>query len=106
MPVPSTGTTSSKAITSLALGVVAAVFAVCCWPVGVIAAIVGAVFGFLGLKETGADPTKGGRGMAIAGLVLAGVAILISLVFVLLGIAILSDPTNFSDFGDAAARLG
>ncbi|MEO8071881.1 MAG: DUF4190 domain-containing protein [Acidobacteriota bacterium] len=72
---------------SLILGILSFVL-FCCYggfPLGVAAAITG----YLGMNNANNDPTKyGGRGMAIAGLILGAVSILSSIVFILFAILV------------------
>lgn len=65
--------TSGKAIASLVLGLGGLVGVLC--HVTAPAALVGLVLGGLGIRETGTDGTRKGRGMAIAGLILCCVSI-------------------------------
>lgn len=64
--------TSGFAIASLVLGILGM-------------SVLALIFGYLGLRDTKRDPTLGGRGLAIAGVVLGwiGVAATIIIVFVL-----------------------
>jgi hypothetical protein len=61
-PVAPAGRTSGKAVAAMVLGICGILV------VPVVCGILGVVFGWLALKDTGRDPTLGGRGMAIAGL--------------------------------------
>ena len=72
------------AVVSLVLGIVGNVF--CCYgfPFGVAALITG----FIGFNNSNKDPLRyGGRGLAIAGMILGAVSIFVMLLFVLIGIA-------------------
>lgn len=70
---------------SLALGVLG-VLLVCCFggfPLGLAAVITG----FIGMKNINNDPSRyGGRGLAIAGLVLGIISLLSSIVFILISV--------------------
>ncbi len=70
---------------SLVLGILSFVL-ICCWggfPLGIVAVITG----YLGMNNANSDPVKyGGRGMAIAGLILGIVSILSSIVYVIFAI--------------------
>jgi hypothetical protein len=72
-------------IVSVVLGVLGLVF-ICCYggfPFGIAAIITG----YLGLNNTNKNPMRyGGRGMAIAGLILGAVSLLTGLLFILLAI--------------------
>jgi hypothetical protein len=71
---------------SLALGILGFLL-VCCYggvPLGMAAIITG----FLGMKNAGNEPHKyGGRGLAIAGLVLGAISLISSAIFILISIA-------------------
>lgn len=70
---------------ALLLGVLSC-FVVCCYG-GIWLGIPAAIIGFLGMKNADTDPTRyGGRGMAIAGMVLGTVTFLASLIFLFFGI--------------------
>lgn len=71
-------------VVSLVLGIMGSVF--CCYgfPFGIAALITG----FIGYNNAGKQPAiYGGRGLAIAGMILGAVSIVILLIFVLIGIA-------------------
>ena len=61
---------NNMALTSLILGCVSLV---CCQPL----AIVGLILGLIALSQTKTDPTKGGRGMAIAGVAVSFAALVL-----------------------------
>jgi hypothetical protein len=44
-----------------------------CWPLGLI-------FSILGMSQTSKDPSQGGRGLAIAGLVISIVSIVLTII--------------------------
>lgn len=68
---PQQKSTNGLAIASFVLGLLS-IFA--CW-LGVLTGVIGLVLGFIGLRQTNADPERvGGRGLAIAGIVLSGIA--------------------------------
>lgn len=67
--------TSGKAIASLVLGLAGLVGVFC--HVTAPAALVGLVLGGLGIRETGAEGTRKGRGFALAGLILCCVSLLV-----------------------------
>lgn len=72
-------------IVSLVLGILGLVF-ICCYggfPFGIAALITG----YLGFTNANNNPTQyGGRGMALAGLILGGVSLLTALFFIMLAI--------------------
>lgn len=71
---------------SLVLGILSFVF-ICCYG-GFWLGIPAAVVGFLGMQNADKDPQKyGGRGMAIAGMIIGGISLLVGILFLLLGIA-------------------
>lgn len=45
-----------------------------CWPLGL-------VFSIIGMNQTSKDPSQGGRGLAIAGLVISIVSVVLTFVF-------------------------
>ena len=45
-----------------------------CWPLGL-------VFSIIGMNQTGKDPSQGGRGLAIAGLIISIVCAVITLIW-------------------------
>lgn len=63
--------TSGKAIASLVLGIVGLMLPF----FGIIAGLLGLIFGAVAMKETASDPRLQGRGMAIAGLVMGVVGV-------------------------------
>jgi hypothetical protein len=68
-------------IASMVLGIVGLFFSFCCYTmvISLPCAVMAIIFGIMGLKGEG-------RGMAIAGLITGGIAILLSIGFVILGI--------------------
>lgn len=46
----------------------------CCWPLGLI-------FSIIGMNQTGKDPSQGGRGLALAGLIISIVFAVITLIW-------------------------
>ena len=70
---------------SLALGIFSIVM-ICCYG-GIWLGLPAAIVGFLGMRNADADPSRyGGRGMAIAGIVLGVISFLSSVMFVLVAI--------------------
>jgi len=84
--------TAPEATAALVLGIVAMLGMVCLAPVGGIVAVVGLVLGYRALEAIKAAPERlGGRGVAIGGLVLSGIAFVLSLVgFALLVLMVIS----------------
>ena len=70
---------SGKAIAGFVLSLVGLVFA------GIVCGTLGLIFSALGMKET-ADKTRGGRGLAIAGLVISIIDIVIMFIYYMLPI--------------------
>ena len=68
--------TDGFAITSMVLGIIAVI--TCFY--GIILAILAVIFGHLSLGKIKRNPTLGGKGMAIAGLVCGYIAIVISII--------------------------
>lgn len=72
-------------IVSLVLGVLSAVF-VCCYG-GIWLGLPAIVLGFMGLRNADSDPSRyGGRGLAIAGLVIGIITLIASVGFLILGV--------------------
>ena len=88
--------TSGKAITSLVTGILS-LPGVCCWPLGVVLAILGIVFGFLGRKDIeNSQGQQKGTGLALAGMICGAVAIvLIVLVLILAATGAIDTDYNF-----------
>lgn len=88
-PAAGGGQNQTLPIVSLVLGIVS----VCC-PLGVIAGLGAIITGFLGMKNANNNPGQfGGKGLAIAGLILGGIFFLLSLlwwILQLLGMGIAS----------------
>lgn len=61
--------TNGMAITGFVLSLLG-----CTWPLGL-------VFSIIGMSQTGKDPSQGGRGLAIAGLVISIVWAVMTIVF-------------------------
>ena len=82
------------AIASLVCGILTMVLGFCCGFVGLIPGIAALVTGYLGLRK--ADEMGGsGKGMAIAGMVLGGIGLVISLIFaIFVGAAMMSSSTT------------
>lgn len=73
--------TAPEATAALVLGIVAMLGMACLPPVGGIVAVVGLVLGYRALEAIKAAPERlGGRSVAIGGLVLSGIAFVLSLV--------------------------
>ncbi len=83
------------AIASLVCGILTMVLGFCCGFVGLIPGIAALVTGYLGLRK--ADEMGGsGKGMAIAGMVLGGIGLVISLIFaIFIGAAMMSSSTTY-----------
>lgn len=71
---------------SLVLGILSLVF-VCCYG-GLWLGLPAAIVGFLGMRNSERDPTRyGGRGLAIAGMILGMITFVISMLVLFLGLA-------------------
>lgn len=71
---------------SLVLGIFSLIL-VCCYG-GLWLGIPAAIVGFLGMRNADRDPTRyGGRGLAIAGLILGMITLVISMLLLILGVA-------------------
>jgi hypothetical protein len=99
--VPGAGLPSvnGQAVASMVLGIVALIFC-WCWPVGGVCAIVGLPLGLVArsrITKGEADPQP--KGMATAGVIMCGIAIVLVIVIVI--IALNADTTSFeSDFNN------
>lgn len=78
---------SGLAITSLILGSISIVFACCCGWLSLPLSIAGAITGFLALNQANSGQA-GGKGLAIAGLICSGFALVLAIVMVILSIFI------------------
>lgn len=56
--------------------------------IGFLMSVLGIIFGAVGISQTGKDPNLGGRGMAIAGLVL-GIAMIALWIILILAVGVL-----------------
>lgn len=82
------GGATGMAIASLVLGIVALLLSCCAniWWLTATVAILGIVFGVLSLSKKSGS----GRGMAIAGIVCSGIALIIEIVILIIGVALVS----------------
>jgi hypothetical protein len=88
-----TAGTNGMAIASLVLGIVGLVLC-CCYGIGAVPGLVGAILGHIGLKQI-KERGQEGRGMAIAGIATGWTAVAVAAIFVGLVIfGVLTDP-NF-----------
>ena len=73
---------------SLVLGIVSFIFALCCYG-GLLFGLPAAIVGFMGLRNVDRDPARyGGKGLAIAGMVLGVITFIISLLLLIFGVAV------------------
>lgn len=80
------GGSNGMAIASMVLGIVALVFGCCLWYISIPCSIVGLILGGVSLAQK-----RGGKGMAIAGIVLSAIGIIVAVIVVVaLGGAIMS----------------
>lgn len=80
MPAPG-GDVRGLAIASLVLGIAGLVFSLVCWPIGIVCALIGLPLGGVALTRISkgeADPSS--RGMALAGVILSGIAVALAMV--------------------------
>lgn len=78
------GDAKGLAVASMVLGIVATVFAVFCFPIGIVCALVGLPLGAVArskMKQPGIS--ENGKGMATAGIVLGIVALAIAALFII-----------------------
>ncbi|NUT38058.1 MAG: DUF4190 domain-containing protein [Hamadaea sp.] len=89
------GKTNGMSIASLATGITGLLLCIC-YGIGLIPGALGLVFGFIGLKQI-KERGENGRGMAIAGAITGGIAILLSIGFwILVAIGISMDPDSLN----------
>jgi hypothetical protein len=104
---PAKPQSSGKAIASLVLGIVG-ILGLCFWGLGIVAAILAVIFGFLARSEIKrSQGAVGGEGMAMAGLVTGFVGIglfVVGLIFVLLAFTVGS--TTESSFESTQTTVG
>ena len=104
---PAKPPSSGKAIASMVLGIVG-ILGLCLWGLGIVAAILAVIFGFLARSEIKrSQGAVGGGGMAMAGLVTGFVGIglfVVGLIFVLLAFTVGS--TTESSFESSQTTVG
>lgn len=85
---------NGMAIASLIIGIFALILS---WTVvlGIILGALALIFGFLGKKKAHTDPSVGGRGMAIAGIVLAFIGIAIAALIIILVVVLATTAFSF-----------
>ena len=76
---PRPNRTDPLAIAALIVGIISVIPLCLCCPIGGLAGIVAVTLGFFALQRTRADPSLGGHGVAVAGIILGCVAIAIAL---------------------------
>lgn len=92
------GKTDPFAITSMVTGIVSVPF-ICCWPIGIVIAIVATVFGGLSMSKIGkSNGNLGGKGMAIAGLVL-GILVILAIIGIVV-VAAASGNLEFNTYNN------
>lgn len=91
-----TGDVRGLAVSSLVLGIVGIFFAVFCWPIGLVCALIGLSLGGVALsriRKGQADPSV--RGLALAGVIVSGFTVALSLIaLVLVGAVLVSEPSR------------
>jgi hypothetical protein len=80
------------AVASMVLGIVAAVFTILCWPIGIVCALVGLPMGAVAFARINSgSAANDGKGQAIAGLVLSLVALSLTvIVWLALGLTMMA----------------
>jgi hypothetical protein len=78
------------AIISLVLGIVGLPLVFCCF-IGLLGSIPAVVLGFLGLNK--AKEGQGGRGLALAGMILGGIGIALAILF---GVLVAMGDANYN----------
>lgn len=98
-PYPTPQRTNGLAITSLICGIVAVVF---CWAyliLPLLAGVPAVITGHMALKKTKSDPTLGGRGLAITGLITGYIGIALGLLIGALIIVAIVATFSYSRYG-------
>ncbi|WP_435198058.1 hypothetical protein [Janibacter sp. GS2] len=89
-------TPKTLGIVSIVLGAIGIPAACCCWPVGALFAVGAFVCAGIGLSQTKDLPRSDAKPLLVAGLVLGGVVVLLTLLSLVLGLAsVMSDVTTF-----------
>ena len=89
-----TSGSKGKALASMICGIAGIVFGCCLWYIGLPAAIVGLILGIMSLRNK-----EDGHGMALAGVIMCGVALLLAIITAIAGAVILSSiGFNWSDY--------
>jgi hypothetical protein len=83
---PEVKKSSGMAIASMVLGIVSFIFS-CVFYISIPAGIVGLILGIISLKNR-----KGGKGMAIAGVILSGIGLLIAIIVVITAASLINNP--------------
>jgi hypothetical protein len=96
MPMMVPAPTNGLAVTSMVLGIASIVF-FCGWYLSLPLGITGIILGAIGLNQINKGNFSGSsRGMAIAGLVTAGIGIVIAILFGILTFALFSNVSTFT----------
>lgn len=82
-PVQSPPPNNTLGIVSLASGIAGLIFSICCYPLGIILAILAIICGIIGNQR--------GQKFALAGIILGAISLILALVFILLG-AVFFEP--------------
>jgi len=93
--------TNTLALVGMILGIVGIVISCLFWPIGIILALAGLVLSIVGLMQINKQPgVYGGKGMAIAGIILGAVALLLAILGIIgAGLLLLMGPQINEIFG-------
>ncbi|MBW6432565.1 DUF4190 domain-containing protein [Actinoplanes hulinensis] len=95
--MPPSGADNNQGLIAMILGIVS-IPALCCFYLGVPLAIAAIVLGFLG-KQKAEQGRATNRGQAIAGIACGGAALVLTVVFVILGLVLQDfNPQDFQNF--------
>jgi hypothetical protein len=101
-PVAAGGGTNGLAIASLVLGIVG-LATCCCYGLGALPGLVGAILGHIGLKQI-KERGQQGRGMAIAGIATGWAAVALTAIgVVLLIVGVISDPNFMNEIQNGSS---
>jgi hypothetical protein len=82
------------AVAALVLGILAILFAFVFPPIGIVLGILAVIFGIVGRNRAKANPAIGRGGMALAGLITGVIGLGLSILFIVLAAALVSEVVN------------
>lgn len=95
------GGTNGMAIAALVLGILAILFLFLFFPIGIVLAVLAIVLGLIGRGRANRDPGLGGKGMALAGVIMGVITLLLVLILgLIIGAVITGDDDEEGDAQD------